>query len=80
MLATKSVKVDKNTTKEIINLFNAINGDWLLRMIGSNSQFPREEISILSAIKFILAYLQHSEIIWVPLSLEEILRVSGAVG
>lgn len=80
MLKSKSVEVSSETTRDIINLFNTINGDWLLRMIGSRSQFPREKISILSAVKFSLAYLQHSNIIWVPLSLEEILRVSGAVG
>lgn len=80
MLKSKSVEVSSETTRDIINLFNTVNGDWLLRMIGSRSQFPREKISILSAVKFSLAYLQHSNIIWVPLSLEEILRVSGAVG
>ncbi|WP_461673161.1 DNA phosphorothioation-dependent restriction protein DptH [Priestia megaterium] len=80
MLVSKSVEVKDETIKDIINLFNTVNGDWLLRMIGSKSQFPREKISLLSAVKFTLAYLQHRNIIWVPLSLEEILRVSGAVG
>lgn len=80
MLASKTVEVKEKTTRDIINLFNSINGDWLLHMIGSKSQFPREKISILSAVKFALSYLQHRNIIWVPLSLEEILRVSGAVG
>lgn len=80
MLADKSDNVNDETTKQTINLFNTINGDWLLRMIGSKSQFPREKLSILSAMKFVLSYLDHKDIIWVPLSLEEILRVSGAVG
>ena len=69
----------------IINLFNAINGDWLLRLISSkrgskDSTFSREKISIVAAIKFMLAYLQHKDIVWVPISLEEMLRVSGGAG
>ncbi|MDU2662382.1 MAG: DUF87 domain-containing protein, partial [Clostridioides difficile] len=64
----------------IINMFNAINGDWLLRLLSSKSHFPKEKISILSAIKLALAKFKNENIIWVPISLEEILRVSGGVG
>ncbi|MGF7071693.1 DNA phosphorothioation-dependent restriction protein DptH [Priestia megaterium] len=78
-LSEKLKRNDIDTSK-LINIFNSINGDWLLRLIGNNTQFPREKISILSAVKFSLAYFYHPNIIWVPLSLEEILRVSGAVG
>jgi DNA phosphorothioation-dependent restriction protein DptH len=72
--------VSPNSTKEIVNLFNSLNGEWLLRMIGVKSQQPREKMSILSAVKFSLTYFAHPDIVWIPLSLEEILRVSGAVG
>ena len=62
-------------------MFNAINGDWLLRLIlPKRGHFSREKISILSAVNTMLAILQHPEIVWVPLSLEELLRVSGSVG
>lgn len=69
----------------IINLFNAINGDWLLRLVSSkrsvkDSNFSREKISIVAAIKFMLAFLRHNDIVWVPISLEEMLRVSGGAG
>ncbi|EIF6288538.1 DNA phosphorothioation-dependent restriction protein DptH [Clostridium perfringens] len=64
----------------IINMFNAINGDWLLRLLSSKSHFPKEKISILSAIKLALAKFKNENIIWVPISLEEILRVSGGGG
>lgn len=67
-------------TKQIIDLFNSINGDWLLRLIGNKSHFGREKMSILSAVKFSLSYFDHKDITWVPISLEEILRVSGAAG
>ena len=69
----------------IINLFNAVNGDWLLRLVSSkraakDSTFSREKISIVAAIKFMLAFLNHKDIVWVPISLEEMLRVSGGAG
>ena len=64
----------------VINMFNAINGDWLLRLLSSKSYFPKEKISILSAIKLGLAQFKNDNIIWVPISLEEILRVSGGAG
>ncbi|WP_286856476.1 MULTISPECIES: DNA phosphorothioation-dependent restriction protein DptH [Sphingobacterium] len=65
---------------EIINLFNAVNGEWLLKLLKQNNQFPREKLSLLSGVKVALTYLYHPDIIWIPISLEEILRVSGNVG
>lgn len=84
-LKTKGVEADVNDVHKIINLFNAVNGDWLLRLVSSkkgnkDSTFSREKISIVAAIKFMLAFLKHKDIIWVPVSLEEMLRVSGGVG
>lgn len=64
----------------VINMFNAINGDWLLRLLSSKSHFPKEKISILSAIKLGLAQFKDDNITWVPISLEEVLRVSGGAG
>ena len=83
----KTRGIDANTTDVhgIINLFNAVNGDWLLRLISSkkvskDSTFSREKLSIVAAIKFMLAFLRHQDIVWVPISLEEMLRVSGGAG
>lgn len=64
----------------VINMFNAVNGDWLLRLLSSKSHFPKEKISILSAIKLGLAQFKNDNITWIPMSLEEILRVSGGAG
>ena len=52
------------------------------KVIGVNkdSTFSREKISIVAAIKFMLAFLKHPDIVWVPVSLEEMLRVSGGAG
>lgn len=79
-LQEKEVNVDDNAIEQVVNYFNAINGDWLLRLISSKSQFPREKLSILSAIKVALSTLYHPNIVWIPLSLEEVLRVSGGTG
>ncbi|MDI5897659.1 DNA phosphorothioation-dependent restriction protein DptH [Flavobacterium yafengii] len=69
-----------NDTIQVINFFNAINGEWLLKLIRQHSHFPKEKLSLLSGIKSSLTFLHHPNIIWVPISLEEILRVSGNAG
>lgn len=79
-LRSKNVEPKADTVATLINYFNAVNGDWLLRLISSKSQFPREKLSILSAIKIGLAYFYHPDITWIPISLEEVLRVSGGAG
>lgn len=84
-LKTRGVDSSTEDVHGIINLFNAINGDWLLRLVSSkrttkDSTFSREKISIVAAIKFMLAFLRHKDVVWVPISLEEMLRVSGGAG
>ncbi len=83
-LAKKNVKADSTVAKRIIDFFNAVNGRWLLRLISSkralDSTFSREKMSIISAVKFAMAYYSHDNIVWVPVSLEELLRVSGNTG
>ena len=79
-LIGKKVPAELEDTKSIINLFNAVNGDWLLKLIAQNNEFPREKISLLSGIKAALVLYYNSEIVWIPVSLEELLRVSGNAG
>ncbi|MFC4306401.1 DNA phosphorothioation-dependent restriction protein DptH [Cohnella boryungensis] len=79
-LREKNVHGAKEYSPRIINFFNAVNGDWLLRLIAHNGQFPREKLSVLSALKIALSYFHHKDIIWIPISLEEVLRVSGGAG
>lgn len=79
-LSKNGVDNAEEYSPSIINMFNAVNGDWLLRLLSSKSHFPKEKISILSAIKLGLAQFKNENIIWVPISLEEILRVSGGAG
>ncbi|MDU1412557.1 MAG: DNA phosphorothioation-dependent restriction protein DptH [Clostridium sp.] len=79
-LTKKGIDNAHRYSPNVINMFNAVNGDWLLRLLSSKSHFPKEKISILSAIKLALAKFRKDNIIWVPISLEEVLRVSGGAG
>ncbi|MDQ6423052.1 DNA phosphorothioation-dependent restriction protein DptH [Paenibacillus sp. LHD-117] len=79
-LGSKGVPVNEDITVSIINLFNALNGNWLLRLLAQNNHFPKEKLSILSAAKLALAFLWTPEIVWIPISMEEVLRISGGAG
>ncbi len=79
-LETNGVDNVQIHSKRIINIFNALNGDWLLRMLSYKSHFPVEKLSILSAMKLAVKRYSLEDVIWIPVSLEEILRVSGSVG
>lgn len=80
----KGIKnIDGDRITQLIRFFNSINGEWLLKLIASNAphnNFSREKMSILSAIKLLMNYFSHPDILWVPLSLEELLRVSRGAG
>ena len=78
-LEQKQVEGSDTNVLNTIKAFNTFNGEWLLRIIGSKGHFDREKLSIISAIKYSVSYFDHPEILWVPISLEEILRVAGAV-
>ena len=73
------MEFDKNSIKEVIRIFNSINGEWLLH-IGLHDNQEREKLSVVSAIKYVLSIFNHEDIIWIPISMEEILRVAGNVG
>ncbi|MFK4997004.1 hypothetical protein ACI2OX_03835 [Bacillus sp. N9] len=79
-LQLKGVEGTAENVDATIKAFNTFNGEWLLRIIGSKGHYDREKLSIISAIKYSLSYLDHPNVLWVPISLEEVLRVAGAVG
>src|SRR5690606_15442037 len=78
-LHNKNIEGDQRQIRDTIKAFNTFNGEWLLRIIGAKGQYSREKLSVVSAIRYCLAYLDHPDFLWVPISLEEILRVAGAV-
>ncbi|WP_256003488.1 FtsK/SpoIIIE domain-containing protein [Pedobacter deserti] len=80
----QDIHVSEQDVIHIIDMFNTLNGEWLLGMNTpqkTNSPYFRmEKVSLLSAVKAAMAVLHDEQITWVPVSLEEILRISGAVG
>ncbi len=64
----------------IIGEFNAFNGEWLLKMITADKKIRKERKGILGAYKFMNCLLKDSDITWVPLSIGEVVRVSGNIG
>ncbi|MGE6486901.1 DNA phosphorothioation-dependent restriction protein DptH [Paenisporosarcina sp. NPDC076898] len=79
-LLQKNVEGTDENVLNTIKAFNTFNGEWLLRIIGSKGHFDREKLSIISAIKYSVSYFDHPNILWIPISLEEVLRVAGVVG
>ena len=69
-----------NDLTPILRMFNTFNGEWLLDIISNTSEHNPEKLSFISAIKYTLAILDCEDIIWIPVSMEEVLRVSGSVG
>lgn len=71
---------DEMDIKRVICDFNAYSGDWLMHFI--NRRQLEEKISLVAAIDFCREYFKksYSEYIWVPLALDEILRVTGSIG
>ncbi|WP_373035577.1 DNA phosphorothioation-dependent restriction protein DptH [Sulfurimonas sp.] len=70
-------EIDK---ENIIKQFNAFNGEWLIKMISENEKIKKERVSIISTYKYMAALLTEENTTWVPLSVAEMIRVSGNVG
>ena len=77
VILTDNDTIDK---ENIVKQFNAFNGEWLIKMITENEKIKKERVSIIAAYKYITAMLDTSDITWVPLSVAEMIRVSGNVG
>lgn len=71
---------DTDYINNIIKTFNIINGEWLLRLVSHRDQqlTVKEKLSILTVTKEMAGILKYDGVVWIPLSLEEILRVSGS--
>ena len=67
-------------TASSIGEFNAFNGEWLLKMVTAQKNTRTEREGILGAWKLISCLLAGSDIVWIPLSVAELIRVSGNIG
>lgn len=66
--------------KRVICNFNAYSGEWLMHFI--NQKQLEEKVSLVAAINFCRLYFSENypEYIWIPIALDEILRVTGSIG
>lgn len=66
--------------QDVVSFANAFNGTWLLSFLKSEkSQTPRSRMSMLASVKAMMGHYSSQDILWIPLSLEEILRVSNGL-
>ncbi|PUB13379.1 DNA phosphorothioation-dependent restriction protein DptH [Paenisporosarcina sp. OV554] len=78
-LSSQQIAVEDERIEEVIKAFNTFNGEWLLRAVQGKSHDKREKMSIVSAIKRSLLFFETENIVWVPISMEEIVRVTGNI-
>lgn len=78
-LKSQQVEVADGEIEDVIRAFNTFNGEWLLRAVQGRSHDKREKMSVVSAIKQALKIFDKENVMWVPISMEEIVRVTGNV-
>lgn len=60
--------------------FNAFNGTWVLEMLTNSEKIRKEHLGIIGAYKFVWTMLAETDIVWIPISIAEMIRVSGNLG
>ena len=65
----------------MMNYFNCLNGSWMLDIVNKTEEQIREKMSIVAASVAMLHFMKRNKNVhWIPVSLEEILRVTGSIG
>lgn len=65
----------------MMNYFNCLNGSWMLDIVKKSEDQIREKMSIVAASIAMLRFMsRNKDVYWIPVSLEEILRVTGSIG
>ncbi|SFG68752.1 DNA phosphorothioation-dependent restriction protein DptH [Neptunomonas qingdaonensis] len=81
---TREIKLYRRVLEQgqggLIEEFNAFNGDWLLKMLTASKSSRKGIEGEIGAYKFVTSMLSESDITWVPLSIGEMVRVSGNIG
>ncbi|WP_422410178.1 MULTISPECIES: DNA phosphorothioation-dependent restriction protein DptH [unclassified Endozoicomonas] len=65
---------------QLIEEFNAFNGEWLLKMVTDPENDKKGKLGIVAGWKLVSAMLSQSDITWIPISIAEMVRVSGNIG
>lgn len=67
--------------KIMLAYFNCLNGNWLLSVINKSEFQIREKMSLVASCIILRQFMKRAKgIIWIPISLDEILRVTGSIG
>lgn len=67
--------------KRMKDYFNCLNGDWLLSIINKTEAQINEKLSIVATCIGMLRFMSRAKgVVWIPISLDAILRVTGNVG
>lgn len=65
----------------MMDYFNCLNGSWMLDIVNKTEEQIREKMSIVAASITMQRFMQRNKNVhWIPVSLEEILRVTGSIG
>lgn len=65
----------------MMDYFNCLNGSWMLDIVKKSEDQIREKMSIVAASIAMLRFMSRNKnVCWIPVSLEEILRVTGSIG
>lgn len=65
----------------MMDYFNCLNGSWMLDIVNKTEDQIREKMSIVAASVAMLHFMKRNQnVYWIPVSLEEILRVTGSIG
>ena len=65
----------------MMDYFNCLNGSWMLDIVKKSEEQIREKMSIVAASIAMLRFMSRNKNVhWIPVSLEEILRVTGSIG
>ncbi|MGE7772310.1 DNA phosphorothioation-dependent restriction protein DptH [Viridibacillus arvi] len=79
-LESVEINMPKENITQVIKAFNTFNGEWLLRAVQDIGYDRREKMSVVAAIKYMLIELRREpNILWIPISMEEIVRVAGNI-
>ena len=69
-----------DSESNLINEFNAFNGEWLLKLVTDPKKEKEAKRGIVGAYKVVSSLLSESDITWIPLSVAEMIRVAGNIG
>ena len=71
----------KRFNETMMDYFNCLNGSWMLNIVNKTENQIREKMSIVAASIAMLHFMKRNkDVLWIPISLEEILRVTGSIG